>query len=247
MKTSTKNARQAVVIAAIAVSAAVAAAGTAHADAAPANTDPSRLSVEILPGVRYTSDLSDGSVVLSSPIGTLTTQGGQFQVQDPIGATVVGEQFAAPVAAAAQVDSAAQTPVDTVAAVAPVAGPGDAIDPQERYNRALGTAATQFGLATGIGTLVGGTIGLVSGCVLGAFTGGSLFIPVSAGTLTLPAAAAGCVGGGAMAGGFGAAAGAALVGIPVGIAAASQFFSTINAPQPAVQQPVAQQPVPVQQ
>ncbi|WP_327145426.1 hypothetical protein [Nocardia sp. NBC_01327] len=225
MRTSTNKSRRAAIITAIAVAAVGTAAGTAHADTAPVVSDPQRLSTQILPGVQYTSDLTDGSVLITTPIGTLTTRGGQFQAVDQAGNTVAGNGFLVPPAAAVQ----PQATVSVSPEAAAVAAPADA-DPGEKFNRALGQAGAQFGLATGIGSLVGGTTGVIVGCVAGAFTGGSLFIPVSLGTLSLPAALAGCVGGGAMLGGFGTAIGAAVLGIPVGIASAIQMYNTLNAP-----------------
>jgi len=87
------------------------------------------------------------------------------------------------------------------------------------FNTALGTAATQFGLATAIGTLVGTIVGAVLGCVAGAIIGmPALFVGGPFG-MCLAGASAGIA--------LGAAAGMVLVGVPVGIASAIQFFSTV--------------------
>ena len=149
---------------------------TGTANAAPAQVAPTPvapaqstvISTEVLPGVHYTSDISDHSVVLSTGLGTLTTQGTQFQVTDPQGKTVAGAPFAAKPGAvkATETPGAASIPAVTKAAL-----PLHNVDATDDFNSALGVAATQFGLATGVGTLAGGTIGGIGGCIFGATTG----------------------------------------------------------------------------
>lgn len=247
MLTSAHKSAQWFTAAAITAIATTVAAGAAYADPAPAGGgDNDALSAQILPGVQYTSNLADGSVVINTPLGTLTTRGEQFQVQDAAGVTVAGTAFAdAPLAAtdstasqsgtgATQVAATSIDGTDTAAATPVAAAP----DPSDRFNQALGVVGGQFGLASGVGAMAGGLTGLAVGCVAGALTGGSLFIPVSAGTLSLPAAAAGCVAGGVMLLAIGGAVGGALVGIPVGIAALAQMQQKLNTPAPA-SQPVA--------
>lgn len=231
MMTSRKSPTRAAVAVTLAVSAAALTAATAAtANAAPAAPGES-ITTDILPGVRYTGNLTDGSTRLDTAFGSLTTQGANFQVQDATGATIAGQPLAdAPLA----VQDSHTAPEPNLAAtvsgtgVNPVAGDVAASD----YAAALGLVAGQFGLASGVGGMAGTVIGGIGGCAAGAFTGGSLFIPVSLGTLTLPAALAGCAGGAALGIAIGGATGAALVGIPVGIASLIQAYNIMNAPHP---------------
>ncbi|WP_157172679.1 hypothetical protein [Nocardia exalbida] len=234
--TSRKHARAAAA-AAIALAMTTGAAATALADPVTEPvTEPvaavqgaEALRTQILPGIEYSSNLADGSVAISTPLGSLTTQGGRFDVRDAQGNTVVGDQFS-------EETLAAQAPTEVPEQVTTVSVAGDvaeAPDSQETFNRALGVVATQFGLASGVGGMAGGIIGGTGGCLLGAVTGGTLLFPVSMGTLTLPAAMAGCMAGAGFGIAVGSVVGAAVVGIPVGIAALAQMNQTLNAPRPA--------------
>jgi hypothetical protein len=195
----------------------------AHPAAAALQPSLNRLSTDILPGVHYTSDLTDRSVQITSPIGTLTTQGTRFQVVDPHGRPVVGTGFVGvpratlPVAAAVPASHAGR-----------IAAPLKPVDATADVNSAVSVAATQFGLATGIGGMVGGIAGVVIGCPLGAVTGGL------AGTVfTLPGTVVGgvlgCLAGAGALSSMGAVVGGAVVGIPVGIASAVQAYNTLYA------------------
>ncbi|MFE9579966.1 hypothetical protein ACFYO1_26520 [Nocardia sp. NPDC006044] len=103
------------------------------------------------------------------------------------------------------------------------------LDPHtERFNTAIGAAATEFGLATGIGTLVGGIAGASIGCGVGGVAGAIFGAPIlDAGGLTI---IAGCLAGAGALISVGSLLGAALLGVPVGIAAAIQFQNTMNEP-----------------
>ena len=189
------------------------ATGTANAEPVqPPSPDDTTISVDILPGVHYTSDVTDRSVVLNSGFGALTTKGDQFQVVDARGDLVAG------------------TPLtvqgDVATAVAPFL-PLNNVDASADFNGALGVAATQFGLATGVGAMVGGLVGLGVGCVAGGLTGG--FVALPTGPIAAPAALFGCILGGSTGAGLGAVVGGALVGIPVGIASAVQMYNTLHA------------------
>ncbi|WP_036530443.1 hypothetical protein, partial [Nocardia sp. CNY236] len=103
-----------------------------------------------------------------------------------------------------------------------VAADAKAIDSAE-YDDALGSAATLFGLGTAVGTLLGTLAGGVLGCVAGATIGAPLAIPTFfAGPIGL------CLTGAAAGAPLGAAAGMVLIGGPVGIASALQFFDRVN-------------------
>ncbi|WP_216895739.1 hypothetical protein [Nocardia alni] len=229
--------------------------GAGTANAAPAvqkPADPHTLTAQIAPGVQYTGNTTDSSTVLSSPIGTVTTERGQVQVTNAQGRTLFGQQFPTQPRAATTVQPPAGNPaVPTAttaqaaassasvgapaqsAAITPAAQPVDnpappaPKDPQKDFESALGTAATNFGLATGVGSMVGGVAGLVVGCPIGMVTGGTLTAVTVVGT---PAGIiGGCVLGAATLGGLGALVGGAAVGAPVGIASAAQMYNTLHA------------------
>ncbi|MFJ4659043.1 hypothetical protein ACIP5Y_47880 [Nocardia sp. NPDC088792] len=244
--TSIRKPAQWVATAAIATVFAAAGSGIAQAEA-PATiasaADQDALSTQILPGVQYSSSLSDGSVVIRTPFGTLTTRAGQVQIQDVTGTTIAGAPFDSvpPAAVTVSGSGASAAPPKTETSLAQVEAPvaeQAAKDPADRFNQAIAVVGGQFGLAMGVGSMIGGLSGLAIGCAAGAFTGGSLFIPVSAGTLSIPAALAGCAAGGALAGGIGTMIGGAVVGIPVGIAALIQMQQKLSTPIVSTAAPV---------
>ncbi|MFE3960739.1 hypothetical protein ACFXPS_42000 [Nocardia sp. NPDC059091] len=207
--------------------------GTAHA--APAQPD--SIDIDIAPGVHYTGSSDDNSVVVNTPFGSLITKGSQFQVLDNRGGLVAGE----PLTSTIETTPRAQPDLASTTEPAPNAViPVDADAPQPRvrpvdatadFNGALALAATQFGLATGVGTVAGGVIGLGIGCGLGALTGGFTALPT--GPIAVPAALLGCVIGASVGGGIGAVAGGALLGVPVGIASAVQMYNSLTTPAPS--------------
>ncbi|MGW1737344.1 hypothetical protein ACWCPQ_00880 [Nocardia sp. NPDC001965] len=211
---------------------AVAALGatSATAYAAPTPTAPdngSTLQTDILPGIHYTASIVDSSVVLRTQGGSLTVQGSQFQVLDDQGRLVAGLPLTYlkdgkewPIAAQVDGNTATFTPSTDPAQARPAA----MLQPvgAEDFDSALSMAATQFGLATGIGTLLGSLIGGALGCVAGAVIGAPLVVPtffVGPIGLCITGAAAGVT--------LGVAAGVVLIGVPVGIAAALQFYDTV--------------------
>ncbi|WP_147288869.1 hypothetical protein [Nocardia mexicana] len=196
--------------------------GSATAVAEPSAPDGHTVRAEIMPGVHYTGNTLDQSVVIETGAATLITQGGLFQVRDAAGNVVGGNAFA--------VEPAALKAAAAPAAAAPDMGLDDIdVDPHtERFNEAIEAAVNEFGLATGVGTMAGGLIGLAAGCGIGAVAGAVFGAPVlDAGGLTV---IAGCLAGAAVLGGMGAIIGAALLGVPVAVAAAIQFQNTMNQP-----------------
>ncbi|MGF6884120.1 hypothetical protein ABIA39_003639 [Nocardia sp. GAS34] len=232
-----KKMTYAVSLATLATTAAVAlATGTASAatpGAAAPVVDPHALSLAIAPGVQYNSNTADASTALNTPFGKLTTQGGQIQVADAAGKTVYGQQsFAATPKAALPAAEAASAPVDPItthpadAAIKPVDAPAPH-DPTADFNSALGVAATQFGLATGVGGMVGGVGGALIGCPVGALTGGALTAVTVIGTPL--GIVGGCLLGASTIGGVGAIVGGATLGTVVGIASGVQMYNTLHA------------------
>ncbi|WP_225724577.1 MULTISPECIES: hypothetical protein [unclassified Nocardia] len=202
--------------------------GTAYADPTPNAT----LQTDIAPGVHWTANVVDKSVVLKTDAGSLTTQGTQFQVLDNQGHLIAGMPLTYlkdgkewPIAARIDGNTATLTPSTNPAEAhaATMLKPVDAkpiggVD----FNTALSNAGTEFGLATGVGTLIGTIIGGALGCVAGAVVGAALMPPIF-----LPGAAGGCLAGIVAGVALGAAAGMIAFGVPVGIAAAIQFYQSV--------------------
>ncbi|WP_063064621.1 hypothetical protein [Nocardia violaceofusca] len=211
------------------------AGGVAHADVPAGTPQPSTtVATDVGPGIHYTADVVDHSVVLRTDAGRLNVRGNQFEILDDNGNLVAGlpltyklDQKDWPIAA--QVDgrtavlTPSRNPADAVASTTPDLTP---VDAQSDFNDAIGVAANQIGLATGVGVLVGTAAGLGIGCVAGALVGAALMPPIF-----FAGAPGGCLAGAAAGAALGAAAGTVILGGPVAIASAIQFFNTINKPQ----------------
>ncbi|WP_157107059.1 hypothetical protein [Nocardia grenadensis] len=200
------------------------ATATAGADpdrpAAPQPFDRHPVGVEALPGVHYTGYVPESRSGLVTPLGTLIMHGTELHVADTSGRPVLGDP------AAATTDAEAAPSESSVEAI-PVAAPGEDFLADARA--AWNAAGPHTGLAAGTGAAAGGLIGIAVGCPLGAVTGGALTTIVSGGVLTVPGAITGCVVGSVAVGGFGASVGSVAVGLPVGIAVATQKYNDIQA------------------
>ncbi|WP_147471621.1 hypothetical protein [Nocardia stercoris] len=131
--------------------------------------------------------------------------------------------IAAVLSFAAVVTQAAVAGADPVPLTpAPVA---ESIDAQADFDNALGNAANEFGLATGVGSLSGTLVAAPVGCAAGSAAGAALMPPAF-----LPGAVGGCIAGAIAGLALGTASGTAALGVPAGIGAAARFFDTINAP-----------------
>ncbi|WP_067547929.1 hypothetical protein [Nocardia crassostreae] len=225
MKFSNVAATSALVIAALGVT-----AGTVHADPAPAPVLPSVVDGvnqgvgQVLPSIGWNARIEGNSVVVETDKGSLTTDNGQFQVRDEQGNVVVGIPLAYtlndlehPIDAAVDGLRATLTPNTDPAAARPVSMDALRHDVvrQDAFDDAVSAAATQFGIITAIGTL----IGTIAGGVIGCLFGGVLGLAVGC----LPGAAAGI--------GLGAAAGLVLTGVPAAIIIGIGFHNRINAPE----------------
>ncbi|MEV5837698.1 hypothetical protein [Nocardia sp. NPDC052112] len=193
--------------------------------------------VQILPGIEYQGNAATQSAQISSPFGNVTTDAGAYRIQDAQGNLVFGSPGNKQVAVGAQTPSEAPAPqknqtVETAAGtVAPAAAVSDDAprDPRADVNGAIGVVATNFGLATGVGAMVGGIGGALIGCPIGAVTGGLVAVPTSLAMLSVPAAVFGCLLGAGTVGGVGAIVGGAMVGAPVGIATAVDQYNKLHA------------------
>ncbi|MFE7723901.1 hypothetical protein ACFU44_33300 [Nocardia rhizosphaerihabitans] len=211
MKIPTKSAA----IAALAAAAVALSVGSAHAEA---------VTSEVAPGVQYTGNTATGAATLSTPLGSVTMQPGEFGIKDGEGRTVFGDNdIAAPNTAVADVVE--------VGTPAPAAAPGG--DLLSDLNQSVAAAGPHMGMAMGLGAIGGTIVGATLGCPFGIVTGGMLVALPSAGTLTLPAAVAGCITGAVAVGALGASIGSVAVAIPVGLAAGAQKYNQLQAQRAA--------------
>ena len=223
---------------AMVVSALGLAAGTstaAPAAPAPVPAVPGISVTDLFPGLQYTSNALENAASINTPFGSFTTANGEFAIKDAQGTALVSaplpEQFnTATTAIADATTNVVSTLVPNEAAASTVPGLHN-VDATADFNSALAVAATQFGLATGVGAMAGGLIGLGVGCVGGALTGGFVALPTVA--LTPVGALLGCILGAGTGAGIGAVVGGAAVGIPVGIASIVQMQQTLSAPPAA--------------
>ncbi|MFE2957249.1 hypothetical protein [Nocardia tengchongensis] len=228
MKTLNKfTATAALAIAALAIS-----TGTATADT-PAARPGTTVSTDVAPGIHYTANVVDHSVVLRTDAGRLNVRGTQIEILDADGNLAFGmpltyrlDQKDWPIAAQVDADGRTVTltpgtnPAEAIAATPPTAKP---IFSQDDFNDALSVAGTQIGLATAIGGMIGAAIGLVGGCVAGAVVGTELMPPVF-----LIGAPGGCIAGAGVGAGLGTAIGTLAIGIPVTIVSLIQMSNTLN-------------------
>lgn len=224
-------------LAAVVLTAAVGiAAGTANAAPAPA---PAAARIAYAP----TADAKATTITADS--GSLAVEDGVFKVKAADGSVVAGteltfrvDEYVFPIAAEISGKSATLTPqLDPAKAVyQPVALPFENEagwrSPYDREQAAWARMVSTIGLGATVGALVGGIGGAAVGCVLGGIAGATVMAATLVGMFGpfLPAAAVGCLGGIAAIGALGAVAGQVLVTAPVAIAAAAQYFTTINQP-----------------
>ncbi|MEU6586837.1 hypothetical protein [Nocardia sp. NPDC046763] len=196
------------------------------------------------PGIHWTTKVVDKSVVLTTDLGSLTTQEGQFQVRDTNGGLVT--QFplswldnagAHPIAAQIDGNTATLTPNMDPAAVTPApvlpAPVVKDVASQADQDAAFSAAVNQFGIVTSMGTMIGTLVGGVAGCVIGAAGGAIAGVVV----MSVPTGIAGCVAGAAIGIPLGAAAGLVVTGVPaaiaVGIGLAQRLTAPDSTPAPA--------------
>ncbi|MFF2551755.1 hypothetical protein ACFVUS_12190 [Nocardia sp. NPDC058058] len=194
--------------------------GTSYA--APADAAPEASAIH------YDAKIEGASVVLKTDIGSLTTQGDQFQVRDTQGGLVtafplnfIKDGLAFPIAAQIDGNTATLTPNMDPAAAHPADLPLQNVASQADQDSAWSAASSQFAVITAIGTMVGTLIGGVGGCAIGAFLGTPVLLPGWIG---------GCFAGALVGIPLGAAAGLILTGVPAAIGVGIGFFSRISAP-----------------
>ncbi|MEV0436034.1 hypothetical protein [Nocardia sp. NPDC050413] len=192
--------------------------------------------------INYTAEVVDESrAVVTTDAGSLVTEDGAFKIKAADGTTVAAtpltfrlDEFELPIAAEISGNTATLTPqLDPAKAVyKPVALPYEDKAPwkseYEREQAAWSRLTSTISMGATIGTLVGGLGGAAAGCIAGAALGlvatGALLTLFGLGPL------GGCVAGAAAVGFLGVIAGQLFVTGPVAVAAAIQYFTTINQP-----------------
>ncbi|MGW2663156.1 hypothetical protein ACWCW7_19525 [Nocardia tengchongensis] len=219
-------------IAAVLIAATGVSAGTAYAG--PAKTDDGTIN--------YTSRITEaGSTVIRTDAGSLVVEDGALKVKAADGTTVAGtelkfriDDFEFPIAAQISDRTATLTPqVDQSHAVyKPVALPYEDQAPwKTQYDRELAAwnrLTSTISAGATIGTVVGGLGGAALGCVLGGVAFATATAPLA--TLFGVGPLAGCLIGASTVGFLGTIAGQLFVTAPIAIAAAVQYFTTINQP-----------------
>ncbi|MET8426482.1 hypothetical protein [Nocardia sp. NPDC004860] len=206
-------------------------AGTAYA--APAEADNA--------AINYTGQSTDTGAIIRTDAGSLVVEDGVLKIKAANGTTVAGtelkfrvDDFEFPIAAEINDRTATLTPQfdEAHAVYKPVALPYEDQAPwKTQYDRELAAwnrLTSSISAGATLGTLVGGLGGAAVGCIAGGAAGlvatGALATLFGAGPL------AGCVVGAATVGFLGTIAGQLFVTAPVAIAAAVQYFTTINQP-----------------
>ncbi|MFE3755340.1 hypothetical protein ACFXO9_13625 [Nocardia tengchongensis] len=177
----------------------------------------------------------------------MDVENGVFKIKGADGTVVAGteltfrvDDFVFPIAAEIRERTVTLTPQLDLqhAAYQPVALPFEDTapwkTPYDREQAAWNRMKDTISVGATIGTLVGGVGGAAVGCALGGIAvggGATLATGIIGGLFSfLPGAVVGCLAGAAAMGALGAIGGLLLVTAPVAIAAAIQYFTTINQP-----------------
>ncbi|APA99358.1 hypothetical protein [Nocardia seriolae] len=199
--------------------------------------------------LNYTATSTGTDTVIRTDAGSMTVENGVFKIKSADGTVLAGtelsfrvDDFVFPIAADINDRTATLTPVfdEAHAVYQPVALPYEDQAPwKTQYDReqaAWGRMRDTISLGATVGTLVGGLGGAALGCLIGGTVGATLITLGSAGILTamflplLGAAGAGCLIGAGAVGFVGTFAGQLLITAPIAVAAAIQYFTTINSP-----------------
>ncbi|WP_030525519.1 hypothetical protein [Nocardia rhamnosiphila] len=185
------------------------------------------------------------SAVITVESGSLVQQGNVLEVRSEDGTVLAGtdlsfrlDDFVLPITAQIHDRTVTLTPhLDPRQAVyrpsaLPVADPGPWSSAYEREQAAWGRLTSSIGMGAMLGAMAGTIGGAAVGCLLGGLTGATIAAAAIVGMFGpfLPAAALGCLGGIAAIGPLGAVAGQLFVTAPITVAAAIQYFITINEP-----------------
>ncbi|MEC3914002.1 hypothetical protein [Nocardia sp. CDC160] len=194
--------------------------------------------------IDYAVTTTDKSTVLRTDAGSLVNDNGTFEIKAANGTVVASmplsfrvDDFTFPIAADISgntatltpqydMEHAAYTPVKDVALPYEDQAPwkSDYDREQAAWNRMKDTISTGATIGTLVGGIGGAAVGCVAGVAVGLVATGALATLFGLGPL------GGCILGAATVGFLGTLAGQIFVTAPVAIAAAIQYFSTINEP-----------------
>jgi hypothetical protein len=197
--------------------------------------------------VDYTAKTTATSTIISTDRGSLVVDDGKFKIKSTGGTVLAGtelsfrvDDFTFPIDADITGRTATLTPrFDTAHAhYSPVALPFENQAPwkseyereQAAWNRLTSTIIMGGGIGTAVGTLGGAAVGCLLGGIAGATVASATIIGLFG--LFVPAAVIGCIGGVVALGAIGTVVGTLLITAPIAIAAAVQYFTTINEPAP---------------
>ncbi|MVU80035.1 hypothetical protein GPX89_22660 [Nocardia sp. ET3-3] len=193
--------------------------------------------------VNYTATSSATDSVIRTDAGSLVVENGTFEIEAADGTVVAGmplsfrvDDFEFPIAAdiSGGAHTATLTPQfdEAHAVYKPVSLPYEDQAPwKTQYDReqvAWARLRDTIGMGATIGTVVGGLGGAALGCVIGGVVFAAATAPLA--TMFGVGPLAGCLIGASTVGFLGTIAGQLFVTAPVAIAAAIQYFTTINAP-----------------
>ncbi|WP_405487887.1 hypothetical protein [Nocardia sp. NBC_00511] len=191
--------------------------------------------------INYSATVNDTSTIVRTDAGSLVVENGVFEIKAANGNIVANtplnfrvDEFEFPIVANIADHSATLTPQFDVqhATYKPVALPFEDQAPwksdYDREQAAWGRLRDTIGMGATVGTLVGGLGGAALGCAIGFGVAGVATAPLAA--LFGAGPIAGCIGGAAAFGFLGTIAGQLFVTAPVALAAAIQYFSTVNQP-----------------
>ncbi|MBY8857369.1 hypothetical protein K7711_12840 [Nocardia sp. CA2R105] len=195
--------------------------------------------------VNYKATTTKQATIISTDAGSMTADNGVFKIKAANGTVLAGtelsfrvDDFVFPIAADIHDHTATLTPQFDMAHATykPVALPYENTapwkTPYDREQAAWNRMVTTISTGAAVGTMVGGLTGGAAGCLLGGIAGATVAAAAIVGLFGafLPAAAVGCLGGIIAVGALGTLVGQLLITAPVAIAAAAQYFTTINQP-----------------
>ncbi|RJO77119.1 hypothetical protein D5S18_13220 [Nocardia panacis] len=207
------------------------------------NAAPAREADQV--GVSVSNPDANGSTVITTDSGSLVVEDGTFKVKAANGQVMAGmpltfrvNDFEFPMAAQIIGKTATLTPEYDIAHATykPVALPFEDQAPwktpydreQAAWNRMKDEISLGATIATLVGTIGGGAVGCVLGGIVGATAASATIIGLFG--PFIPVAVVGCIAGAATAAPIGGLAMNFVITAPVAIAAAIQYFTTINQP-----------------
>ncbi|MEV0462296.1 hypothetical protein AB0I30_02885 [Nocardia tengchongensis] len=196
--------------------------------------------------INYTATNSETNTVFHTDAGSMAVENGNFVIKAPNGNVIAGlplkvqvDDFTFPIAAEIadhtatltpqlDMDKAAYTPANVKDVALPYEDQAPWKSDYDREQAAWNRMKDTIALGATVATLVGGLGAAALGCVLGAGVAVAATAPLA--TLFGAGPVAGCFIGAAAVGFLGTIAGQLLITAPVAIAAAIQYFTTINGP-----------------